>query len=149
MMMAAPTPSDTTRPEVPLLPSGVLRPFVLVTGLFFLWGLPNNLNDVLIRQFMKSFAINRFQAGLVQSSFYLGYFLLAMPAGILIKQRGYKAGILTGLACFALGCFLFWPAAISRPRPTHSSHSLARRELRNDVSIFRRHSIPLAPSAAC
>jgi FHS family L-fucose permease-like MFS transporter len=113
MMMAAPTPSDATRPEVPLLPSGVLRPFVLVTGLFFLWGLPNNLNDVLIRQFMKSFAINRFQAGLVQSSFYLGYFVFAMPAGILIKQRGYKAGILTGLACFALGCFLFWPAAVT------------------------------------
>jgi MFS transporter, FHS family, L-fucose permease len=113
MMMAAPTPSNTTRPEAPLLPSGLLRPFVLVTGLFFLWGLPNNLNDVLIRQFMKSFAINRFEAGLVQSSFYLGYFLFAMPAGILIKQRGYKAGILTGLACFALGCFLFWPAAIT------------------------------------
>jgi FHS family L-fucose permease-like MFS transporter len=113
MMMAAPPPSDAARPEVPLLPSGVLRPFVLVTGLFFLWGLPNNLNDVLIRQFMKSFAINRFQAGLVQSAFYLGYFLLAMPAGILIKQRGYKAGMLAGLACFALGCFLFWPAAIT------------------------------------
>jgi MFS transporter, FHS family, L-fucose permease len=113
MMMVAPTPSDATRPEVPLLPSGVLRPFVLVTGLFFLWGLPNNLNDVLIRQFMKSFAINRFQAGLVQSAFYLGYFLLAIPAGILIKQRGYKAGMLAGLVCFALGCFLFWPAAIT------------------------------------
>jgi MFS transporter, FHS family, L-fucose permease len=111
-MIASPA-SEATRPDVPLLPKGVLRPFVLVTGLFFLWGLPNNLNDVLIRQFMKSFAMNRFHAGLVQSAFYLGYFLLAMPAGLLIRQRGYKTGILTGLACFALGCFLFWPAAIT------------------------------------
>jgi FHS family L-fucose permease-like MFS transporter len=112
-MTTIPADSEATRPDVPLLPSGVLRPFILVTGLFFLWGLPNNLNDVLIRQFMKSFAINRFQAGLVQSAFYFGYFLLAMPAGILIKQRGYKVGFLTGLACFALGCLLFWPASIT------------------------------------
>jgi FHS family L-fucose permease-like MFS transporter len=112
-MIAPPASHEVSRPAEPLLPSGVLRPFVLVTGLFFLWGLPNNLNDVLIRQFMKSFAINRFQAGLVQSAFYLGYFLLALPAGLLIRQRGYKAGFLTGLVCFALGCFLFWPAAIT------------------------------------
>jgi hypothetical protein len=60
-----------------LLPAGQLVPFILVTVLFFLWGIPNNLNDVLIRHFMKSFAITRFQAGLVQSAFYMGYFLLA------------------------------------------------------------------------
>jgi MFS transporter, FHS family, L-fucose permease len=95
------------------LPPGVMRPFVLITGLFFLWGIPNNLNDVLIRQFMKSFEISRFQAGLVQSAFYLGYFLLALPAGILMKRRGYKLGFLTGLFLFASGCFLFLPAANS------------------------------------
>jgi len=67
---------------------------------------------VLIRQFMKSFAISRFQAGLVQSAFYLGYFLLALPAGMLMKRTGYKAGFLTGLLLFATGCFLFYPAAI-------------------------------------
>ena len=86
---------------------------VLITGLFFLWGIPNNLNDVLIRQFMKSFEISRFQAGLVQSAFYLGYFLLALPAGLLMKRRGYKSGFLTGLFLFAAGCFLFLPAANS------------------------------------
>ena len=59
-----------------LFPAGQLVPFILVTFLFFLWGIPNNLNDVLIRQFMKSFSISRFQAGLVQSAFYMGYFLL-------------------------------------------------------------------------
>ncbi len=100
-----------------LLPPGVTRSFVLVTGLFFLWGIPNNVNDVLIRQFMKSFALSRFQAGLVQSAFYMGYFLLALPAGILMKKHGYKAGFLTGLLLFAAGCFLFLPAANSGSYP--------------------------------
>src|SRR5450432_2485561 len=96
----------------PLLPAGQLAPFVLVTALFFLWGIPNNLNDVLIRQFMKSFAITRFQAGLVQSAFYLGYFLLAIPAALLMRRMGYKFGIVIGLLLFASGTFLFWPAAL-------------------------------------
>jgi FHS family L-fucose permease-like MFS transporter len=87
-------------------------PFILVTALFFLWGIPNNLNDILIRQFMKSFEINRLQAGLVQSAFYLGYFLLAMPAAQLMRRHGYKAGILVGLCLYGAGCMLFWPAAI-------------------------------------
>lgn len=98
--------------RAPVFPSGQLVPFVLVTALFFLWGIPNNLNDVLIRQFMKSFAISRFQAGLVQSAFYMGYFLLAMPAALLMRRLGYKAGIVIGLLLFGIGSFLFWPAAI-------------------------------------
>ena len=104
-----PAPHDRTS----LLPPRALRAFVLVTGLFFLWGIPNNLNDVLIRQFMKSFELSRFQAGLVQSAFYLGYFLLALPAGLLMRRRGYKSGFITGLLLFSSGCFLFWPAAQS------------------------------------
>jgi FHS family L-fucose permease-like MFS transporter len=90
-----------------------MLPFTLVTTLFFLWGVPNNLNDVLIRQFMTSFSITRFQAGLVQSAFYLGYFLLAMPAAMLMRRAGYKTGIVTGLILFGTGTFLFWPAAIA------------------------------------
>jgi len=97
--------------NVTLLPPGVLRSFVLIAGLFFLWGIPNNLNDVLIRQFMKSFAITRFEAGLVQSAFYLGYFLFALPAGLLVRSKGYKTGCITGLLLFATGCFLFYPTA--------------------------------------
>jgi len=96
----------------PLFPSGHLLPFILVTVLFFLWGIPNNLNDVLIRQFMKSFAISRFEAGLIQSAFYMGYFLLAIPAAILMRRLGYKAGFIIGLLLFGLGTLLFWPAAI-------------------------------------
>jgi len=84
-----------------------------VTFLFFLWGIPNNLNDVLIRQFMKSFEISRFQAGLVQSAFYMGYFVLAIPAALLMKRSGYKAGLVTGLLLLGTGAFLFWPAALA------------------------------------
>ena len=100
-----------TRPS--LFTIGQMLPFTLVTTLFFLWGVPNNLNDVLIRQFMTSFSITRFQAGLVQSAFYLGYFLLAMPAAMLMRRAGYKTGIVTGLILFGMGTFLFWPAAIA------------------------------------
>src|SRR3954451_9531613 len=98
--------------SAPLFPAGHLIPFILVNALFFLWGIPNNLNDVLIRQFMKSFTISRTQAGLVQSAFYMGYFVLAMPAAIMMRKIGYKAGFVTGLCLYALGTFLFWPAAI-------------------------------------
>src|ERR1700747_2952408 len=96
-----------------LFPARQLIPFILVTVLFFLWGIPNNLNDVLIRHFMKSFAISRFQAGLVQSAFYMGYFLLAMPAALLMRRVGYKSGFVTGLVLFGAGAFLFWPAALA------------------------------------
>ncbi len=104
---------STLSKDAPLLPRGAVLPFVLITVLFFLWGIPNNLNDVLIKQFMKSFVITRFEAGLIQSAFYMGYFLLAMPAALLMRKLGYKSGFLVGLALFSLGTFLFWPAAIA------------------------------------
>jgi MFS transporter, FHS family, L-fucose permease len=96
-----------------LFPTGDLLPFVLVTTLFFLWAIPNNLNDVLIRQFMKSFVITRTKASLVQFAFYLGYFFLAMPAALLMRKVGYKAGFVIGLLLYGSGCFLFWPAALA------------------------------------
>src|SRR6202035_2023841 len=111
-----PSTRPPTSPNVPapgLFPTGHLLPFILVTVLFFLWGIPNNLNDVLIRRFMKSFAITRFQAGLVQSAFYMGYFLLAMPAALLMRRAGYKSGFVIGLVLFGAGAFLFWPAALA------------------------------------
>src|ERR1700722_2722074 len=97
--------------EAPLIPAGRVVPFLVVTVLFFLWAIPNNLNDILIRQFMKSFNINRSDAAGVQIWFYLGYFLLAIPAGQLMRRFGYKAGIVTGLVLLGTGCLMFWPAA--------------------------------------
>ena len=87
-------------------------PFILVTALFFFWGIPNNLNDILIKQFMKSFEISRFQAGLLQSAFYMGYFLLSMPAALIMRKFNYKTGLVTGLLFFSIGTFLFYPAAL-------------------------------------
>ena len=104
--------TDNGKLESALIPAGRLAPFILVTALFFLWGVPNNFNDILIRQFMKSFEINRFEAGLVQFAFYLGYFFLAMPAAKLMERAGYKTGILVGLCLYGAGCAMFWPAAI-------------------------------------
>ena len=77
-----------------------------------MWGIPNNLNGVLIRQFMKSLELSRFQAGLIQSAFYMGYFVLAVPAALLMRKFSYKAGIVFGLLLYSAGCLLFWPAAI-------------------------------------
>ncbi len=94
-----------------LIPAGRMLPFLVVTVLFFLWAIPNNLNDILIRQFMKSFDINRSSAAAIQIWFYLGYFTLAIPAAQLMRRFGYKTGIVTGLVLLGSGCWMFYPAA--------------------------------------
>jgi FHS family L-fucose permease-like MFS transporter len=104
-------PSSNGELSAPLIPAGRLLPFLMVTPLFYLWAIPNNLNDILIRQFMKSFNINRSGAAAVQVSFYLGYFLLAIPAGMLMRRFGYKTGIVMGLILLGSGCWMFYPAA--------------------------------------
>ncbi|MCD4376354.1 L-fucose:H+ symporter permease [Escherichia coli] len=86
-------------------------PFALLCPLFFLWAVANNLNDILLPQFQQAFTLTNFQAGLIQSAFYFGYFIIPIPAGILMKKLSYKAGIITGLFLYALGAALFWPAA--------------------------------------
>lgn len=88
--------------------------FVLVTSLFFLWAIANNFNDILIRQFQKSLGLNRAEAGFVQFVFYIGYFTMALPAGLLMRRYGYKAGILIGLGLYATGALMFFPASLSR-----------------------------------
>ncbi|MFL6548272.1 MAG: L-fucose:H+ symporter permease [Povalibacter sp.] len=88
-----------------------LLPVVLIVCLFFLWGVANNLNDVLIPHFKKAFALSDLQSGLVQSAFYLGYFLLALPAGLVMRRFGYKAAVFAGLILFGTGALLFYPAA--------------------------------------
>ena len=86
-------------------------PLILIVSLFFMWGMGASINDILIQQFKKSFVLTDFQSGLVQSAFYLGYFLLAIPASLIMRRFNYKTGILIGLLLFATGAFLFYPAA--------------------------------------
>jgi MFS transporter, FHS family, L-fucose permease len=88
--------------------------FALIVSLFFLWGVANNLNDILIKQFKKAFELSDFRAGLVQSAFYAGYFLLAIPASLVTRRFGYKVALLAGLTLYAAGAFLFYPAAFLR-----------------------------------
>lgn len=85
---------------------------VLTTGLFFLWGMANNLNDVLIAHFRQTFALSDFQSGLVQSAFYLGYFCFAIPAALAAERLGYKATVILGLILFGGGALLFLPASM-------------------------------------
>jgi FHS family L-fucose permease-like MFS transporter len=114
MAFAMAPPKSGQDDSTPLFPKHNMAAFLLVTGLFFLWGVPNNLNDVLIRQFMKSFEISRLQAGLVQSAFYTGYFVFSVPAAMIMRRFGYKSGLITGLLLYSAGTFLFLPAAQAR-----------------------------------
>jgi FHS family L-fucose permease-like MFS transporter len=92
-------------------------PLVLIVALFFLWGVANNLNDVLIAHFKKLFTLSDLQAGLVQSAFYLGYFCLAIPAALFMRAQGYRAAVLLGLILYGAGALLFWPAAGAQSYP--------------------------------
>jgi MFS transporter, FHS family, L-fucose permease len=88
-----------------------LVPFLLVTSLFFLWGLANILNSALIAHFQPVFEIKRAQALLIETAFYFGYFTIAIPAGLFMEKYSYKKGILLGLVLYAAGALLFIPAA--------------------------------------
>jgi MFS transporter, FHS family, L-fucose permease len=89
-------------------------PFVLVTSLFFLWGIANSLNGTLIKHFQTALDLVPWQAGIVDSAFYIGYFVMALPAAFLMNRIGYKKGILIGLFLYAIGALLFYPAAEAR-----------------------------------
>jgi len=88
-----------------------LFPFILITSLFFFWGFLHNLDPILIPHLRRAFNLTTVQAALVDSAVFIAYFLMAIPAGMIIKKYGYKNGILIGLGLFAAGCFLFVPAA--------------------------------------
>jgi FHS family L-fucose permease-like MFS transporter len=88
-----------------------LLPFALVCSLFFLWGVANSLNGSLIRHFQFALDLSRLEAGIVDSAFYMGYFVMAIPAGLFMRKWGYKRGILAGLLLYAGGALLFYPAA--------------------------------------
>ncbi|WP_080904089.1 sugar MFS transporter [Parabacteroides sp. Marseille-P3160] len=94
-----------------------LFPFVLVTSLFFMWGFAHALLDVLNAHFQEILSISKAKSALVQFSLYGGYFVMGIPAGLLIKRFGYKKGIIFGLLVFALGAFLFYPATLIKTFP--------------------------------
>src|SRR6266853_6010641 len=89
-------------------------PLILVTSLFFLWAFGVNLNDILIPHLKKAFRLTDFRSSLIQTAFFGGYFLAALPAGRLMERIGYKKGILTGLIMCAAGALLIIPAASAR-----------------------------------
>jgi FHS family L-fucose permease-like MFS transporter len=88
--------------------------FILLTSLFFLWGFVHNLDPILIPHLKKAFSLSTLEAALVDSSIFIAYFFMALPAGMLIRRYGYKITILMGLLLFALGSFLFVPAAANQ-----------------------------------
>ena len=107
-----PTNPSAPADRVSVFPTEHLLPFVLVVVLFFIWGMSNNLTDILVQQFRKGFNLSQLQAQMVQSAVFTGYFCMALPAALLMRRWGYKAGILAGLCMFGAGTLLFWPAAV-------------------------------------
>jgi FHS family L-fucose permease-like MFS transporter len=103
-----------TKPSVPITERRYVLPFILVTSLFFLWAFGVNLNDILIPHLKKGFHLSDFRSSLIQTAFFGGYFLAALPAGWLMEKIGYKRGILVGLLTCATGSLLFIPAASVR-----------------------------------
>nr|WP_212634822.1 L-fucose:H+ symporter permease [Runella slithyformis] len=94
-----------------------LIPLLVVMSLMFIWNLSRNINDVLIPHLKRACQLTDFQSSLVQSAFFGGYFLLALPVGQYIRRFGYRAGMITGLLLAAVGAFLFFPAAETRFYP--------------------------------
>ncbi len=85
-------------------------PFLLVSLLFLVWGMANNMNDTLLAAFKRIMSMSDVQTSLVQFSFYGAYFCFALPAALFIRRYSYKSGILLGLAMYAAGTMLFYPA---------------------------------------
>jgi FHS family L-fucose permease-like MFS transporter len=115
MQISTSTGSNATESSkgVAVFPVGQMALFVLVLVLFFLWGMSNNLTDILVQQFRKSFELSRFSAQLVSTANFTGYFCMAIPAALVMRRWGYKVGMVTGLCLFGAGMVLFWPAAVS------------------------------------
>lgn len=96
----------------PIVSRDILLPFILITSLFALWGIANDLTNPMVSAFKKVMPeLSNTQASLVQFAFYFGYFFMALPAALFIRKYSYKYGILVGLSLYAIGAFLFFPAA--------------------------------------
>lgn len=89
-----------------LVTQGFLIPFILITSLFFLWGVAHGMLDTLNKHFQDMLHMSKAQSGMIQFSVYMAYFGMALPAGYFMKRFGYKRGIILGLSLFACGAFL-------------------------------------------
>jgi FHS family L-fucose permease-like MFS transporter len=99
--------------KIPVVPRKNLLPFILVTSLFALWGFANAVTDPMVQAFKKVLELSNSEAAWVQMAFYGGYFCMALPAAMFMRKYSYKVGILIGLALYATGALLFYPAAQS------------------------------------
>jgi MFS transporter, FHS family, L-fucose permease len=97
----------------PIVSKNSLIPFILITSLFALWGFANAVTDPMVQAFKKVLDLSNSQAAWVQMAFYGGYFCMALPAAMFMRKYSYKVGILIGLALYAVGALLFYPAAIT------------------------------------
>lgn len=98
--------------RIAVVQKNLLVPFIIITSLFFLWGIANDLTNPMVSAFKKVMPeLSNFEAALVQLAFYGGYATMAIPAAIFIRRFSYKKGIMVGLALYAIGAFLFYPAA--------------------------------------
>ena len=114
--------NDATMPAKPkaaLITPGYLFATILIVGLFFMWGVANSLNDVLIPQFRKAFQLDDFASSLVQSAFYFGYFCFAIPASLFMRRFGYRAAVLMGLGLYGAARCCSCP----RRRPASTTRS--------------------------
>ena len=107
------TPAIKTAPSQHAPRANNKTPLIIVTVLFFMWGLLTALNDVLIPHLKAIYQLNYVEAMLVQFCFFGAYFIVSLPAGFLIKRIGYQNGVVTGLFVAAVGCALFYPASVS------------------------------------
>ena len=98
--------------KIPVVSRELLFPFIIITSLFALWGIANDLTNPMVSAFKKVMPeLTNVQASLVQFAFYFGYFFMALPAALFIRKFSYKSGIILGLILYAIGAFLFYPAA--------------------------------------
>jgi fucose permease len=131
--------------SAPITEKQFVVPLVLVTSLFFLWAIGVNLNDILIQHLKKAFGLSDFRSSLIQTAFFGGYFLAALPAGWLMQRLGYKKGILIGLLTCATGAFFL--SLLHRLAHTafSSSHSLrwraGSRSLKSLRTLTSRSSV--------
>ncbi|RME65928.1 MAG: L-fucose:H+ symporter permease [Alphaproteobacteria bacterium] len=120
-MAASRARGQDTSPPAAIVPKYDRTAFILITSMFFAWGLANNMTDTLLVAFKKIMSMSDFETAFVQYAFYGAYFCFALPAALMTKRFTYKTGILFGLALFIIGGMLFYPAS----QTMHYMHFLA------------------------